>query len=226
MVSIFGDNRVASDHPEWVQQGPDGVPATRHARYFDWDAICPSHDAVFETGMQWVKDALAASNQSIIRLDDVTYAREGYCQCTACLARTRQLGGTWESARAARLVEFVGLVTELTPHVEMTLYPDPIPGHLFSRFGLDIGRLAPLVETFVVPLYDMHYATTYWLEILAQGFQEMLPGRWLVELYGLGVQEEALLHAAQVVSAYADGVVIAYDNQLDKLKRIAARLFA
>lgn len=227
MVSIFGDDRLGERHPEWLQMGPDGELATRQSRYFDWAALCPSRAPVFELGLEWVQTAHEQSGGQAVRLDDVTFAREGFCQCEACQENVRQSGQTLETYRVDRIIEFVQAAHKIAPRLEFTLFPDPFPGHLARRFGVDPMRLAPYVDTFVVPIYDLHYATTYWLEVLAQAFDEILPGRrWLIELYGLQVPEEALLHACQVASFYADGVVVAYDNQLEKLLRIQERLNA
>ncbi len=224
MVSIFGDNRLSQLHPDWVQIGPAGERATRASRYFDWDALCPSQEPVFAQGLAWVKRAIHESGHGAIRLDDVTYAREGFCQCEACTRGSLEQGCSWQEFRIRRITEFVAKAHQLAPHLQMTLYPDPFPGHLEERFGIDVNRLNPYIEAFVVPLYDLHYATTYWLEILAQAFAQRLNCHWYVEIYGLQVAEDALLHACQVAFAYADGVIIAYDNQLDKLRRIQARL--
>ncbi len=224
MVSVFGDNRQAKRHPEWVQVGPNQERATRDAKFFDWDALCPSRPDVFSLGVEWVKDALAKSGQKTIRLDDVTYAREGFCQCPACLEESARRGLTADAYRSERLAEFVAAVREVAERVEMTLFPDPLPGHLERRFGIDLSRLAPYVDRFVVPIYDLHYATTYWLEVLAQGFSELLQRPFFIELYSLKVPEDAVVHAAEVASAYAEGVLLAYENQLPKLLRIRERL--
>lgn len=224
MVSIFGDNRVAENHPDWVQVGPDGERATLESRYFDWDAICPSRDEVFQQGLNWVTTAHQESGHSVLRLDDVAYAREEFCQCPVCRERAQKTGLSFQQMRMERITEFVAQAHRIVPHLQMTVFPDPLPGHLERRFGIDPVRLAPYIETFVVPIYDMHYATTYWLEILAQGFRELFSVPWLIELYGLQVPEAALLHACQVAQGYADGVIVAYDNQLQKLQRIQERL--
>ncbi len=224
MISVFGDNRLSKAHPEWVQIGPDGERATRASRYFDWDAICPSHDATFDQGLNWVAEAVRQSGSGTVRLDDVTYAREGFCQCQTCQTKSQDAGMTLNAFRIQRLVDFVRQAHLIAPHLHMTLFPDPFPGHLQRRFGVDPDRLAHDVEAFVVPIYDLHYATTYWLEILAEAFLELIPGRYYIELYGLQVPEEALLHACQVAQAYCDGVIVAYENHLPKLQRIEERL--
>jgi len=224
MISVFGDNRVAGAHPHWVQVGPGGMLGTRVNRYFDWDTLCPSHPEVFELALNWVKQAMEKSPDRHLRLDDATFAREEFCQCERCIAAARERGLSWYEYRIDRITEFVEMVRSTVDHLEMTLFPDPFPGHLERRFGIDVDRLAPFVDRFIVPIYDMHYATTYWLEVLAQGFRERLPRPYAIELYGLKVPERALLHAVEVAEAYCDGVIVAYDNQLEKLLRIQEQL--
>ncbi len=224
MVSVFGDNRVAKSHPEWVQVGPEGEAAVRASRYFDWDALCPSHPGVMELALEWVERAQSQARTGRIRLDDVSFAREGFCVCGACRAARDVRGQDLPTYRQDVIAAFVRTVHARAGSLEMTLYPDPLPGHLETRFGIDVDRLAPWIDRWIVPIYDMHYATTYWLVILAQGFRERLTRPFVIELYGLQVPEPELLHAAQVALAYADGVLIAYDNQLEKLLRICERL--
>lgn len=218
MVSVFGDNRVVAAHPEWAQVGPGAIPGTRKSPYFDWDTLCPSQDGVWDQALQWVRQAVVQSQGTALRLDDVTFAREGFCQCDTCCGKRGSKD--FASYRLDRLTEFVQAVRPLVQDLHFTIYPDPFPGHLEKRFGLSLARLQPLVDTFVVPIYDIHYGTTYWLEILAQAFREQIDGQFLIELYGLGVDEKALRHAAEVAWAYGDGIAIAYDNDLAKLLAI------
>lgn len=224
MVSVFGDNRLSKAHPDWVQIGPEGLRGTREARYFDWDTLCPSHDEVFETALDWVKRAVKDDPFPEIRLDDLSFARDGFCQCQHCQHAMADRHMNFFEYRQARLEEFIAQVRPLVARLELTVFPDPFPGHLERRFGLALDHLSEMVDRFVVPIYDMHYATTYWIEVLASAFAERMKKPWVVELYGLKVPEEALLRACSVALAYADGVVIAYDNQLEKLIRIKKQL--
>ncbi len=217
-VSAFADNRVAREHPDWVQVGPQGQRGDRSTQYFDWSTLCPTRDAVFELALGWA--AQAASSRGL-RLDDVSYAREGYCQCPACTQAIAADGGAADAFRTERIAQFVRAVRSvITGKLLLTLYPDPYPGHLPRRFGVDPGRLGDSVDTFVVPIYDLSYSTTYWIETLAQGFRDLLTRPFLIELYGLGVPEERLIKAARVAWAYADGVVIAYEKDLAKLQHV------
>lgn len=227
MVSCFGDNRMAKSHPDWVQIGPDGLRGTRDAPYFDWDTLCPSRSEVQAAVEEWIWRALAAPDASLpgLRLDDVTFAREGFCQCPVCRERQTASGLSWAGYRTEVLTRFVeGVKRKMTGPLYFTLYPDPFPGHLESRFGLSVDALRPFVDGgFVVPLYDIHYGTTYWVEVLASAFRDVIGDAPLyIELYGLGVEEPRLVKAAQVAASYADGVLVAYDKDLDKLLRVEA----
>ena len=103
--------------------------------------------------------------------------------------------------------------------VSVTLYPDPFGDHLFRRFGLDVAQLGALVDFFVVPIYDLHYSTTYWVEALAWGFRDLLGDvPFVVELYALNVERKALLKAARVADAYADGILLAYERAPEALR--------
>ncbi len=226
MVSCFGDNRLGKAHPEWIQIDQAGTPATRASRYFDWTAICPSQPAVRQLARDWVRRALEASGGSDLRLDDVTYARQGYCYCPACVAGMAASGLDWSAYRQQTLTSFVEEVRQIVPgSLYLTLYPDPYPGHLEDRFGLNVDLLKSLVDAFITPIYDLTYSTTYWVEDIAHGFVDRLAGSpWMIELYGLDVPESAVGRALDVAAFYADRVLIAYERDLDKLKRLEARL--
>ncbi|MDI3257999.1 MAG: hypothetical protein QJR01_09805 [Kyrpidia sp.] len=226
MVSCFADNRLAKAHPEWVQMGPGGERATRDQPYFDWDCLCPSRPEVEELALDWIRGALDQSGSESFRLDDVTFAREGYCRCEACEAGRRESGLDFEAYRIGKLTDFVRRSRALVPGtLYFTLFPDPYPGHLELRFGIDVDGLKRWVDVFVVPIYDLAYTTTYWLEVLAQGFRDRLGGHpWYLELYGLGVDEGRLTKAAQVGAAYADGVLVAYEKDGGKLRRVREAL--
>lgn len=220
MVSCFGDNRVAKVHPDWVQIGPDGMRGVRSERYFDWDTLCPTRPEVRSLALDWIRQATSDDGLGI-RLDDVTYARDGFCQCPICMQSIKVQGLTFEAHRATILSQFVDEVRRFgSSPLYFTLFPDPYPGHLEQRFGLDLKALDALVDTYVVPIYDLAYATTYWVEVLASAFRERVAKPLFIELYGLSIPEEKLQKAALVAGTYADGIVIAYDTDLAKLKRI------
>ncbi|WP_224450035.1 hypothetical protein [Haloprofundus salilacus] len=245
MVSCFGDNAAADETPELVPLNEDGEPATRDRTYFDWAYICPTNEKYREGLLEIIEDC--AAENADVRLDDVGFPREGYCHCERCerlfdewaeqrsaeessrhRPRDSELDD-WFAWRASVITEFVADAAERIPgRTYLTLYPDPYPGHLYTRAGLDIEALEEHVDEFVVPLYDIHYGTTYWLETIAKGFQSRLnwtpdgtspPSgegdgegtQFSIELYAVNVDVDDLIHATEVAEAYANDVFFGYD---------------
>jgi hypothetical protein len=236
MVSCFGDNRAAADDPDLVPVNDAGEPANRDRDYFDWAYVCPTHEAYREGLLEIVEDCAAVNDD--VRLDDVGFPREGYCRCERCERRFAESGHEdWYDWRASVITEFVAEATVRVPgRTYLTLYPDPYPGHLYRRAGLDLDALAAHVDEFIVPLYDTNYGTTYWLETVARGFQSALgwkpegpnaegvagilpsgePARedgtpFSIELYAVEVDVDDLIGATEVAEAYANGVFFGYD---------------
>ncbi len=214
MVSCFGDNAAVEGNPDLAAVNAAGEPATRDQPYFDWSYVCPTHDE-YRRGLLEIIDDSAAVNPDV-RLDDVGFPREGYCRCDRCDARFADSEYDDRDAwRAAVITDFVAEITGAIPgRTYLTLYPDPYPGHLYARSGLDLGTLAAHVDEFVVPLYDTHYGTTYWLETIAKGFESRLDDLGVpfsVELYAVNVDVDDLIHATEVAREYASDVFLGYD---------------
>jgi hypothetical protein len=210
-LSCFADNAAAREESGVVARSREGEPATRDRPYFDWSHICPTHEPYREGLLEMIADAGAVSGD--VRLDDVGFPREGYCHCDCCDAAFADSEyDDREAWRAGVITEFLQEARERVPgDLILTLYPDPYPGHLYARSGIDIDAIEPLVEEFVVPLYDTTYGTTYWLESLASGFADLLDARLTVELYAVDVELDALIAATEVAESYADAVCYGYD---------------
>ena len=214
MVSCFGDNAAAESNPELVPVNDAGEPATRDRTYFDWAYVCPTHPDYRRGLLEIVEDCAAVNGD--VRLDDVGFPRQGYCRCDRCRAEFEGSDhDDWADWRAEVITEFVAEATDRIPgRAYLTLYPDPYPGHLHERAGLDLDALAEHVDEFVVPLYDTHYGTTYWLETIAKGFETRLAELdtpFSVELYAVNVDIDDLIHATEVAEAYAKDVFFGYD---------------
>lgn len=211
MISCFGDNATAEANPDLVAVSEDGERATREQPYFDWDYVCPTREGYREALLETVEEAVEVAPD--VRLDDVGFPRNEYCHCEVCNERFEDSEFddrmTW---RADEITSFVAEAADRVPgRTYFTLYPDPYPEHLYRRNGLDLEAIAEHVDEFVVTLYDTHYGTTYWLETIASGFQDLLDAPFSVELYAVDVDVDALVHAAEVAEAYADGVWFGYD---------------
>jgi hypothetical protein len=214
MISCFGDTAAADADPSLVPVDADGTPATREQPYFDWSYVCPTHEE-YRAGLFEIIEDCAAANGNV-RLDDVGFPREGYCRCDRCENRFAE--SEFEERGAWRAAEITGFVADaagrIPGRVSLTLYPDPYPDHLRRRAGIDVAALAAHVDEFVVPVYDTHYATTYWLETIAKGFESLLAPTdtpFSVELYAVDVDLDDLVHAANVAEEYAEHVYFGYD---------------
>ncbi|QLD87576.1 hypothetical protein HWV07_00415 [Natronomonas salina] len=240
MVSCFGDNAAAESDPDLVPVDPEGQRATRDSTYFDWAYVCPTHDD-YRAGLLEIVEDCAAVNPDV-RLDDVGFPRPEYCYCERCNERFE----AWVDARhedgegpppeettvddrhewrADVITEFVADAADRIPgQTYMTLYPDPYEGHLYERAGIDLDAVEPYVDEFVVPLYDTHYGTTYWLESIASGFVDRLETPVSIELYAVEVDVDDLIHAAEVAGEYGESVLFGYDasNARAALRRMDA----
>ena len=224
MVSCFGDNATAGTEPDLVPVDDEGNEATRDQPYFDWSYICPLAED-YRNGLLTVIETCAEVNGDV-RLDDVGFPRGEYCHCERCeSAFEASEFDDWYDWRASVITEFVAEAADRIPGTTyLTLYPDPYPGHLYERSGLDVEALTEHVDEFVVPLYDTNYGTTYWLESIASGFEDLLDAPFSVELYAVDVEVENLVHATEVVEEYAEGVFFGYEasNARATLRRMDA----
>lgn len=224
MISAFGDNDVARSDPSLLAEDDDGNRATTDRPYFDWAYVCPSVTEYTERLYDLVDDAAAANPD--VRLDDVGFPRDEYCHCDRCESGFAASDHTaYDAWRADLITEFVANASERIPgKTYFTLYPDPYPGHLYQRNGVDLEALRPYVDEYVVTLYDTEYGTTYWLESLAKGFRDRLDVPFSIELLAADVPVDNLVHAATVADEYADHVYFGYDgnNASAAIRRIDA----
>jgi len=223
MISCFGDNAAEGDE-ELLPVDDQGNQATRDRPYFDWSYVCPTHDRYREGLLELVSDAAEVNED--LRLDDIGFPRDEYCHCDRCERRFADSEyDEWSEWRDGVITDFVAEARERVPgDLYLTLYPDPYPGHLSRRAGIDIEAIEPYVDEFVVPIYDMAYSTTYWLEILAQGFSDRLSTPFSVELYAVDVDVDDLLKATEVAAEYGRSVLFGYDasNARATLRRLDA----
>lgn len=225
MISCFGDTARGKTDPSLVPVSVDGDRATRERPFFDWGFICPSSEDYRAELLDLVETAVARNPD--VRIDDIGFPRAEYCYCERCQSGfATSAVDDREAWRTETITSFVKEVSERVPgRLSVTVYPDPYPGHLEARSGVDPDALAPVVDEFVVPIYDMSYATTYWVEVIAKGFESRLSRPFSVEVYAVDVDVEALAHAAEVASAYARGVFFAYDAETarEALERLGSR---
>ncbi len=213
IISCFGDNRTARKNPEWVAASKSGK-ATRanRSKRFLWDHICPSVKEYKTILLDQITKTLKTGVTGI-HLDCIGFPETEYCTCTRCVEDQKESKLDWIEWRSKVVTNFVKeaskLVKESGKGFSVTLLPDPYFGK--ERYGEDFRALAKFVDFFLVPLYDLEYSTTYWLETLAYAFRKQLEKPFYIELYAVTPRPKLknLMSAIVAVSSYVDGIILA-----------------
>ncbi len=122
----------------------------------------------------------------------------------------------WIQWKAKTVTDFVfeasKIVKENKKPFSVTLLPDPYFGK--ERYGEDLHSLQKHVDFFIVPIYDMAYSTTYWLQTLAYAFRKQTKKPLYIELYAAnpGPKQKNLQNAITKISNYVDGIILATHN--------------
>lgn len=218
-IACFRDGASVEASPELAQRDANG------GRQADTDAaaVCPTASA-YRTGLlETVGEA--AEVAADIRLDHIGFAGASYCRCERCESVFATApAADWREWRVGIVTDFVAAARERVPgRLSVSVHPDPTPGRLADRAGIDLDGLAGHVDEVVIPLYDDSYGTTYWLEVIAGGFAVTLPDEVAlgVELYAGDVQIDALLEAVAAVETHADTVYFGFgvDTAIAAIRR-------
>jgi hypothetical protein len=221
IISCFGDNVTGRKKPEWVAESKHGKANRKNKNHrFLWDIICPSVEEYQQQILDLVKDALKADVTGI-HLESIGFPRSDYCTCERCTKKFEESNMEWTQWRAKTVTDLVAqaskIVRENNKSFSVKILPDPCFGK--ERYGEDFRSLAKYVDFFLVPIYDLAYSTTYWLETLALDFSKQLEKPLYIELYASNPRPKLknLLKAIIAVSNYADAVVLAtHDPRITK----------
>jgi hypothetical protein len=213
VISCFGDNVTARKKPDWVAVSKQGkaVRSNKNHRFF-WDVICPSVEEYKLQILDLVNETLKADVTGI-HLECIGFPRTEYCTCDRCVEKHNESNLEWSEWRAKivtdLIVEASKIVKEQERGFSVKILPDPCFGK--ERYGEDFRSLAKYVDFFLVPIYDLAYSTTYWLETLALDFSKQLEKPLYIELYASHPRPKLknLLKAIVAVSNYADAVILA-----------------
>jgi uncharacterized lipoprotein YddW (UPF0748 family) len=221
IINCFGDNLTGRKQPEWVAVSESGKAIRRNRSHrFLWDHICPSVEE-YRLKILDLVDEASKGEATGIHLESIGFPRIEYCTCNRCVKKHKESNLEWIEWRAKTVTDFVAeaskLVKEKEKSFSVTILPDPCFGK--ERYGEDFHALAKYVDFFIVPIYDLAYSTTYWLETLAFDFSKNLQKPFYVELYASnpGPKIKNILTAIVSVSNYTDGVILAtHDPSLTK----------
>lgn len=221
VVSCFGDNKTARKRPDWVAVSSSGKAIRTNRKHrFLWDHICPSVKE-YKTHLFDLLDKTSKANVTGIHLDCIGFPRSEYCICQRCTEGQKENNLGFAEWRSQIVNDFVKEASEIVKGegkgFSITVLPDPYFGK--ERYGEDIFSLAKYVDFFLVPLYDLTYSTTYWLENIAFGFNKQLKKPFFVEIYATnpGPKLKNILRSIVALSDYVEGVILAtHDSSLAK----------
>lgn len=208
-VACWGDTEAVSADPARAAVAADGTRATPDAPGHHWGTVCPT-DPDYRAALLDRIEAVGGAGD--VRLTTVGFPGAAFCGCDRCERRFEASDrDDREAWRADVITEFVaGASARVAGDLTVTLYPDPYPGNLRERTGLDPGALDPYADEFLVPLCGVSYDTTYWVESLARGFAAELgdlDASLALQLSAAGAGADRLLDLTRQVDPHADAVV-------------------
>lgn len=219
-IACFGDATTGNADPDRLAVTKSGIRATAARPEFQWDWICPTDPAYRDRLLTIVDDCVAESPD--LRLNTAGFPREQFCHCEHCDSRyTQSRFDDRNEWRTHTITSFVETVRDRVPgDLYLTVHPDPYPGQLARRRGIDLASLDDVVDGFVVPLCATTYETTYWLEIIARGFDTAVESPLTVQL-SVTDDPDDVDAAIAAVTPHADQVV--FGGDADALESVGAR---
>lgn len=208
-VACWGDTATVSDDPGRAAVDADGTRATPDAKGHHWGTVCPTDPEYRASLLDRIETVGAVGD---VRLSTLGFPGEAFCHCDRCERQYAESEATdWTAWRTAVIGAFVrDAAARVEGDLIATLSPDPYPGNLQRRVGLDPQALASHVDGFLVPLCDESYETTYWVETLARGFARELADldvELTLQLSAGRVAADRLIGLTRQIEPYADAIV-------------------
>jgi len=208
-VACWGDTETVRRAPERAARTANGRTATPETEGHHWGTVCPT-DTDYRAAL--LDRIESVGEVSDVRLTTPGFPGAAFCRCERC---ERRFAASDHDDRAAWRTDVVStFVSDAAKRVAndllVTLYPDPYPGNLRRRAGLDPLTLSSAVDGFLVPLCSISYETTYWVESLARGFArelEPVDVPLTVQLSAAEAGVDRLLDVTRQIEPHADAVV-------------------
>lgn len=208
-VACWGDTEAVRADPGRAAVTADGTRAAPETDGHHWGTVCPTDPEYRARLLDRIEGVGAVGD---VRLTTLGFPGDGFCRCERCERRFAESEYADRTAwRTAVIDEFVADAADrVDGDLTATLYPDPYPGHLRERAGLDPRTLASHVDEFLVPLCSVSYETTYWVESLARGFAselEALDPRFAVQLSAPEADADRLTGLSRQLLPHVDRIV-------------------
>ncbi|WP_436923672.1 hypothetical protein [Halosimplex amylolyticum] len=226
-VACWGDTETVRESPERAAVASDGTRAAPDVDGHHWGTVCPTDPDYRAALLDRIADVGSVGD---VRLTTLGFPGADFCRCDRCERLFAESDSDDRAEwRSSVITEFTAEAADLVDgEVIATLYPDPYPGHLRERAGLDPAALAEHVDGFLVPLCGTGYETTYWVESLARGFDSAVGGldaSLTFQLSTSGAQAERLAELARRLDEHADGVVFGtHRTDADLIRDVLAEL--
>lgn len=208
-IACWGDTEAIRNDPDRAAIAADGTRATPETDGHHWGTVCPT-DPDYRTKLLDRIETVGAVGA--VRLTTLGLPGAEFCRCERC---DRQFATsdfddrlTWRTETITRFVREAK--NRVGGDLIATLYPDPYPGNLRERAGLDPQKLESHVDGFLVPLCSISYETTYWVESLARGFARELGGLNVplaIQLSASDAESDRLVDVSRQIEPHADAVV-------------------
>ena len=225
-VACWGNTEVVRDDPDCAAITAQGTRATPETEGHHWGTVCPT-DPDYRAGL--LNRIETVGNGGDVRLTTPGFPGGGFCRCGRC---ERQFETSEFDDRVAwRTAVITRFIREAKDRVAgdliVTLYPDPYPGNLRARAGIDPQALESVADGFLVPLCSISYETTYWVESLARGFAHELGDLDMPLTFQLSASEagvDRLVDVTRQIESYADAVVYGtYEGDFETVREVIHR---
>ncbi|USZ74966.1 hypothetical protein NGM07_16190 [Halorussus vallis] len=225
-VACWGDTAVVRDDPSRAAVTAEGTRTTPDAEGHHWGTVCPT-DPDYRAALLDRIEAVGAAGA--VRLTTPGFPGVEFCRCERCerqfAASDRDDRVAWRTETITRFVRQAS--NRVSGNLVITLYPDPYPGNLRERTGLDPRELDSHVDGFLVPLCSISYETTYWVESLARGFArelEELDASLTIQLSASEAEVDRLVDVTRQVDPHADAVVYGtHEEDVDAIREVVRR---
>jgi hypothetical protein len=180
-VTCFCDAKAIREDPSIVAVSKNG-PALRRNRKINvpFDFVCPTNPEYRAKVLDYIQ-GLGEEQIQGVTLNLYHFPEEEFCVCPRCVEFWRQSGLNWTEWRAQNVTSFLKEAkNQAKGAFAVEMFPDPLLAK--ERFGIDLERIAELVDYFHVPLSSRDYLTNYWVDLLARDFLKILGKPVVVEL--------------------------------------------